>query len=146
MTLFCLLLCSFAYGWFVISSVDLCQCVSGLYCSLTTQPTLPLCDVNVCNLEAFWPAVVSGNYQTHPTIPLISTYMGFVSEWCRCVWVLCLCVCIPMHNVCLYVSLIYQCCLAVLRLLKEGVDPNTPISSGGSLLHLVKSSVITKVH
>lgn len=29
-------------------------------------------------------------------------------------------------------------CVAVLRLLKEGVDPNTPISSGGSLLHLVR--------
>uniref|UniRef100_A0A3B4Z141 Unconventional myosin-XVI-like n=1 Tax=Stegastes partitus TaxID=144197 RepID=A0A3B4Z141_9TELE len=28
------------------------------------------------------------------------------------------------------------CCVAVLRLLKEGADPNAPISSGGSLLHL----------
>ncbi|XP_013769817.1 unconventional myosin-XVI-like [Pundamilia nyererei] len=30
----------------------------------------------------------------------------------------------------------------VLRLLKEGVDPNTPISSGGSLLHLAGVNVL----
>lgn len=28
------------------------------------------------------------------------------------------------------------CCFSVLRLLKDGADPNTPIGSGGSLLHL----------
>lgn len=28
--------------------------------------------------------------------------------------------------------------LSALRLLKEGADPHTPVSSGGSLLHLVR--------
>lgn len=53
-----------------------------------------------------------------------------------------------MSVMCIYsLILIYEFfCVAVLRLLKEGVDPNTPISSGGSLLHLVKSSVMTTVH
>ncbi|CDQ78186.1 unnamed protein product [Oncorhynchus mykiss] len=36
-------------------------------------------------------------------------------------------------HVCISLSLFY---VAVLRLLKERADPNTPISSGGSLLHL----------
>lgn len=31
--------------------------------------------------------------------------------------------------------------LSALRLLKEGADPHTPVSSGGSLLHLVRTGV-----
>lgn len=33
------------------------------------------------------------------------------------------------------------CCFSVLRLLKDGADPNTPIGSGGSLLHLVRNTL-----
>lgn len=40
------------------------------------------------------------------------------------------------------VDLMDVCFVAVLRLLKEGADPNTPISSGGSLLHLVRRTVL----
>lgn len=34
------------------------------------------------------------------------------------------------------------CSFSVLRLLKEGADPHTVLSSGGSLLHLVRASVV----
>lgn len=37
------------------------------------------------------------------------------------------------------------CCVSVLRLLKEGADPNTLIPSGGSLLHLVRHKLITEL-
>lgn len=42
-----------------------------------------------------------------------------------------LCVCVNV-NVCVCV-----CLVTVLKLLKEGADPNAVLSSGGSLLHLV---------
>lgn len=53
---------------------------------------------------------------------------------------LCMCVCVCSLSALLafIYSRCYVCCVAVLRLLKEGADPSTLIPSGGSLLHLVR--------
>lgn len=44
------------------------------------------------------------------------------------------------------VDVLIVCCVSVLRLLKEGADPNTLIPSGGSLLHLVRHKLITELN